>query len=241
MKCPNCSLEADEGAQECPGCHLIFAKWKAAAERPRPAAQSASSEGGSGKWVGLVILAACAWGYSRFSGKSADAGLKSAGAVTAKESTTHSSGTFTPPSDHCGYEGRVLDLALQTPIPGAKVYLGAYVGSANASGRYRIIVRSMRGECNPFPSVRHPDYQKNYWTRHFPDISPEERLAMREKVFTPERIKGEAGKATVVNFSLFPNTIPESLLNQIAKNAEETEIEEIPEQSSEESAVSSPD
>jgi len=122
-----------------------------------------------------------------------------------------------------------MDLALQTPIPGAKVYLDTYTANSNATGRYRIIVRSMRGKCQPFPSVRHSNYQKNYWTQHFPDIEAEERLAMRSQTFQPERIKGIAGKSIILNFSLFPKEVPESLLTAIAENAAETEIDEVPE------------
>jgi len=234
MKCPNCSHEADDGTAECPACQLIFAKWKAAAERPR-AVPKASSGGGLGKWIGLIVLAVCAWGFTQFSGEPADASEKVSGAVTAKEAQTGTVGTFKPPSDHCGYEGRVMDVARQTPIPGAKVYLDAYVATSDASGRYRMIVRAMRGGCEPFPSVRHSNYQKNYWTRHFEDIEPEERLAMQLESVPPARVKGSPGKSTTLNFSLFPIELPVSLLNAIAANAEDTVVEETPDDTSSDS------
>jgi hypothetical protein len=229
MDCPNCSKPAPEGATECPACHLVFAKWKA----PAPASTAIGSApiketaGGAGKWIGLVVLVVAALAYRHFSGApvSEDA---HAGSITAKEAAVASGGIdgFKPPSDHCGYGGRVMDAAAGIAIPGAKVYLDAYTATTGPTGHYRIIVRAMRGGCNAFPSVRHPAYQKNYWTRHFSGLDAGGRLALKNDDTPAARVAGEAGEVTVLNFSMFPNTIPASLIAEISRLSDEDEEEE---------------
>ena len=203
---------------------MIFAKWRAAAERPATARRS-GAESRAGTWIGLAALAACAWGYRYFSGsvslaENADAG--STGSVSAKElpAERDSQGQFTAPSDYCGFEGRVMDVAALVPLPGAVIYMDAYKATADASGRYSILVRAISGDCEPFPSASHPDYQKNYWTRLFENADAEDRFALRGKTVEHERIKGKAGKVLTVDFSLFPKKIPASLLSKIAANAD---------------------
>ena len=227
MNCPNCSHETADDALDCPACHVVFAKLKAAAGKAIGSAPLKETAGGAGKWIGLAVLVACAWAFRHLS---SDAKKERApvGAVAEKEILTGGGGVegFTPPSVHCGYAGRVVDAALGAPIPGAKVYLDAYVATADPSGRYRIIVRSMRGGCEPFPSARHPNFQNNYLTRSVHALGPEERLSLRSANEPVERIPGKPGEVTELNFSLFPNKIPDSLLVEIAKNAEDTVVSE---------------
>lgn len=227
MICPNCSHETADEAPDCPACHVVFAKFKAAKSRAIGSAPIQETAGGAAKWIGLVVLVCCAWAFRHFT--SANAGERApVGAVAEKEILTGGGGAegFVPPSDHCGYAGRVINAALGTPIPGAKVYFDAYVAAADPSGHYRVIVRSMRGGCEPFPSARHPNFQNNYLTRSVSNLGPEERLALKNASEPVERVPGKPGKVTVVNFSLFPTQIPDSLLADIAKNAEDTEMPE---------------
>lgn len=60
MDCPSCHAQAPDGAEDCPACGIIFAKWRAREERlaTAPAAgawKPEASPGGSSSKAGTVI------------------------------------------------------------------------------------------------------------------------------------------------------------------------------------------
>ncbi|HBL16574.1 MAG: hypothetical protein A2X36_14345 [Elusimicrobia bacterium GWA2_69_24] len=58
MICPNCSAAGPDGSAECPACGVIFAKWKAKAEKSAPVPAPAPASAGSGLGGTLCLLAA---------------------------------------------------------------------------------------------------------------------------------------------------------------------------------------
>ncbi len=53
MKCPNCGVQAPAGATECPGCGVIFAKFKRKLENLEPSSVPAINP-----WIGRGLAAA---------------------------------------------------------------------------------------------------------------------------------------------------------------------------------------
>lgn len=58
MKCPNCGRHADDGAAECAGCAVVFAKWRPPETRaPSPPAAPAGESGAAGGYLWPLIAA----------------------------------------------------------------------------------------------------------------------------------------------------------------------------------------
>ncbi len=75
MKCPNCGIPAADGALDCPGCGVVFAKWRPPQARlPDPPPYTAGEGGSSGGyfWILLVtgvLILAVHRGYKLYAAK----------------------------------------------------------------------------------------------------------------------------------------------------------------------------
>lgn len=223
MKCPNCSKDASDDADECLNCGFILAKWRAAQAAgasgatmgsatavEAPARVASGSEGVSMETLALFGLLLLAFGYYWF--------FERAGAP-------YSGPNRVVGRNECAFSGEVLDLYRLQPVGGVRVNLTPRaVAVTDADGKFFVKVKPGKPYAVELAHARfRPGYVEGFG-RDWREAPWEQRVrAARPMVEAqaaadpaapaaapsarPAELDCDPGQERVFNFALVPLTV----------------------------------
>lgn len=227
MKCPNCGVENSEGAAECAGCQVVFAKWKGRGEAkapPLPAEKSVNASPAP-KILALLALAAVpAWLFLKPAAeRKAPASVPPS--ATTEAPAVHAEGRQPDPGpgepaaaqSPWKFEGSVIDLLTETPVEGAglKFYSNSggetFQALTDGAGRYSLDLKPLeKGGYGVF--ITHSGYGNQHWDAGHAKKPLKEKCRLGQGVQFMgagelTRHVSTPGGTAVYDFAVYPNSL----------------------------------